>query len=174
MTPDPTSSVRAQLLKIQALAEAGSDGERDNAKRLLDALCRKHNISRESLVSAERDYVEFKFSDKYEEALFLQCLVFICRTNKVRNIWKRTRAKLLLTKAEAIDLEDCWKHYRGLWKSHVSEVRSAFIHKHRLFGPATDAPDDDKPVDMERLMRIINMMKSMAGDTWQKPMARLT
>lgn len=48
-------SIKNKLKKLLALAEQGVQGEADNARRLLEKLCKEYSVSIEELLQ-EKDY----------------------------------------------------------------------------------------------------------------------
>lgn len=175
----PPASIRSLLLKVQALADAGMAGEAEAASEILKRLCLKHGLDIQSLRSPERRHHRFRFRNKTEEDLLNQCAHFVCQREEgdpLMAYCRPTYTEFRLSEMEAIDLSDCYKHYRKVWSNHLEEVYLAFIYKHKIHGqeskPSSDAPD--KPMDPVKLDRILDMIRSMEHRTWNKPTARLT
>lgn len=168
-------SVREQLRKIAALAEGGVGGERENARALLARLCERHGVSPETLLDeTPTEIVELAFKGDLEKGLLMQVLIFVCQRRDVRwGALRRGHVSALLSKAEAIDAVACWQHYRKLWCAEVKLFRSAFIHKHDLFGPPSDKPVSITSESLARSRRLVEMMRGVGGTTWQRPVALL-
>lgn len=163
-----------RLLKIQALAERGSPGERENAKRMLDELCAEHGISVESLLSPEIKWHDFKVLPIHND-LFIQCACHVLKKNSIQmSKVRRGEQRIEMTAADAIDLQDCFTHYRNIWEDELKVFEQAFYGKHRIFSGVTSGDADDDPMDPVKLARLLAMMQGIGGTKWQKPTARLT
>ncbi len=171
---DLAESVRAKLVKILALAESGVAGERDEARRLLELLCRKYRVDPETLVSNKKSDVRFPIPDARSWELFKQCYFFVFQKTEIRYNKPRKACVLELTDAEAIDLRACYEHYRKLYKREEADLFTAFLCKHSIFGPSTGEREGE-PIDPERLARLLAMMRGMSNtNTWKRPAAALT
>jgi hypothetical protein len=167
------NTIREQLRKIHALSESGIGGERENAKRMLESLCRKYKVTVEQILDPERRKFRFARPAKHEWALFLQCFAFIAQKHTIhyrkrgRSIWVE------LTNVEFLDLRSCFEHYRKLFNAELDALSLAFAGKYKLFGP--DNPDSDQePMDPAQLAKILAMMRGITGQAWKKPLATLT
>jgi hypothetical protein len=154
-------SIRETLRAVAELAEKGVDGERENAQRMLEKLCRKHGIDPSELLDEAVGPVEFKLKNDLDKRLLIQCVLSITRTRAIRNYVKGKRAVFWVTKADGIDIREAFEHYRKELSRYLDESFSAFVHANRLLAPAEESDDDDKPLtpeEMARLKRIANMM----------------
>ena len=160
-----------KLKKIEALVRSGIGGEKTTAQRMLDALCKKHGITLDQIISMEKKPYRFAFKDKLDVTLLSHVAMNICQTHKITN-WKRGRAIYFeLTKAQAIDVEDCFRHYRKAWRSQLKDMMAAFVNANRLFAPGDG--DDDKSHkehtsdSRARAMRIMQLMQGMNAAPWE-------
>lgn len=167
-------TIRAQLVKIRALAESGVEGERQNAARMLDALCLKHGVSMESLVSNERASHRFTYRSADELRVLWQCAFYITQTSRLAYSKRGRSISLRLTKAEAIDLRACFAHYRAAWRKQVEELSTAFFCRHKLFGPRDEAQEAEPRFSQAELERLLALMRGISGQTWLRPLARLS
>ncbi len=169
-----TDTLRARLEKIARLAESGVDGERDEARRLLERLCAKYGVEPETLFSQEKKWFRFAISSNRNKELFTQCACLVLHATEIR--WRRSfkAVQVQMTEAEAIDVRACFRHYLDVYAEEEKTLFSAFIQKHGIFGPSSDdAPDE--PMDAERLQRLLAMMRGMSSkNSWKKPAAKLT
>lgn len=166
-------SIRDKLIKIQALAASGVDGERESARALLATLCRKHGITLESLVNAEKQWRRFTVS-KANHKLFVQCACFVLRVNAIQ--FRRVGSLLVMecTATDHIDLKACFAYYRKLLKKDAEDFYIAFISKHRIFSGIDSGDASESPFDAERIARLIAMMRGMSDRSWVRPAAQLT
>lgn len=176
MNSDAPETIRARLLKIQKLADQGLAGEAAAAAAALQKLCQKHGITLDEISRPTRKDYSFAFKNPWERRVLAQCAFFVCQRpegDPLMGIKRPGRFVFELSEAEYIDLVDCYAHYRKAWAEHMEEVFEAFLCKHRLFGPSKSKTNDE-PMDPLKLERLVNMVRSMSGRTWNKPTARLT
>lgn len=173
---DLPESLHAKLRKIKALAERGSHGEKENAMRMLEDLCRIHGVSPELLLSDEKRWFNFTFRNPWQRKLLSQCLFHVLQIREYSYRKQSTTLSVEMTAEQAIDVRACFSHYKKLWEEQLDDMFTAFVQKHRIFAPAgTEADDDDdEPMDPERLARLLAMMRGMRGDSWKRPLAKLT
>lgn len=157
-----------RLKKIEALAIGGSAGERANAQRLLDTLCAKYGITLEQIADQKKSWHTFSVRGESERELFRSVLVHVMQTRQIRHMKSAKGYECELTLAQAIDVRDCWMHFRAAWREQLSDFFAAFIHKNRIFGPPSD---DDAEPDAEtkaRAKRIFDLMHGMESQPWEK------
>lgn len=169
-------TIKAKLKKIAALAERGVGGEKDNARRLLDALLAKHGLSVEEVTGVDQDAKPcwFKVS-KAEMSMLIQC--YARATNrKTITYWRgagsrKGEIRIDLTKLEAMELRAMWDHFgplfrrerRKLMARHRKErelLADAFASKHNLYGPSSDSDDGDgsgETLSREDLFRLMKL-----------------
>jgi hypothetical protein len=161
-------TIKEKLRRVYELSERGVEGERETAKRTLERLLQKHNLSLEELVSEEKEPVLFQYANKWEETLLIQILGMVMGVRQVPT-WKppRTRNKriALLTKAQAIDAQTYYDHYRKALKRHLDEAIEAFIGANHLFPKAEGNDTQERkpltPAEIARLQRILQMMNGL-------------
>lgn len=161
-----------KLRKIEALAQGGVEGEKETAQRMLDALCKKHGVTLEQIVSSEKKPYRFSFKDQLDAALLSHVAIKICQTRKIKN-WERGKGMVFeLTKAQAIDVEDCFKHYRNEWRKLLKDTMAAFINTNNLFAPPEDIEEtkvlkEETPDSRAKAMRIMQLMQGMEASPWE-------
>lgn len=160
-----------KLRKIEALARSGIGGEKETAQRMLDALCKKYGITLDQIISVEKKPYRFTFKDKLDVMLLSHVVMSVCQTHKIMN-WKRGRAMYFeLTKAQAIDVEDCFRHYRKAWRSQLKDMMAAFVNANHLFPPNEEGDDKPKnehtPDSRAQAMRIGQLMQGMNATPWE-------
>lgn len=161
-----------KLRKIEALARLGIGGEKETAQRMLDALCKKHGITLDQIASPVTEDCLFTIRDKWENRLLETIVLHICRTTKIRNWYRGRKRGFELTRLQRIDIEDCFKHYKKAYSAErkrlMEDLTTAFVHKHRLFGPPRDEKEsDDNGVDLERVARLVAIIRGMNTETWE-------
>jgi hypothetical protein len=156
-----------KLKKIQALAEAGVGGERENAKRKLEALLAKHGLTFEDLATKQLPQVHYyRYKGMTERQLLAQCHVRVVPRSRPRVSYTRKGRRAIgyeLTPLEQLELGPLWSYYRRLWKKELGAFFMAFIHKHDLF-PRGPKPKEegDSTLTEEEAAKIMDMMSGLS------------
>lgn len=159
-----------RLRKIQKLAESGVDGERENAQRLLLAICDEHGISPDALLSTEQTRHRFSYIDARDRELLVQCCCHVLRRSELHTTRSRKGLALYCTEAEAIDVVACHRHYRRAYLKAEAEFYLAFISKNDIFS-GIPSDEEAKPMDPEKLARLLAMMRGLNKEAWRKSVA---
>jgi len=158
-----------KLKKIEALAKCGIGGERETAQRMLDALCKKHGITLDQIISQDKQGYRFSVQNKLDATLLAHVVLHVCQTSQIAN-WKRGRLRFYeLTKAQAIDVEDCFNHFRRAWRKQLADMMAAFVNANHLFAPdgKNDPAKEPTPDARARAMRIMQLMQGMNAAPWE-------
>jgi hypothetical protein len=166
-----------KLRKISALAEHGTEGEKANAKRLLEELCAKHGVRLEQLLEPKKEFFVFKYSDEFERKIFVQTLAMICGWN-VRHIppgKRRKKYECELTQVQYLDVKEAYARFRKAWRAQLDDVCSAFIHANKIYGPPeeSDREEELSEAERQRIKRVALLAFSMPSNPWEKRL-RLT
>ena len=161
--------VMDRLKKIEALAKAGRDGERENAQRLLEKLCEQHGGTLEQLADEDKRMQWFPVRGKREQELFRLVLVHVCQTRQIRHRRTAEGYECELTLVQGVDVRECWRHYRAAWKQQMDDMFSAFVHKNRIYGPPseTEGPELDEE-QWAAVQRVLGLMRGMEARRWDK------
>ena len=158
-----SDSKQELLRKLKALADGGVGGEKENARRILQRLLDKYDVSATDLDDDILEEHTFKACGTRERTLLIQVCYKV--TNGGRRIYYRTkgagsRSEILCdcTKAEAIQISVEFDFFRELWKDEEDMFFRAFIQKHRIF---SDEPGDGEELDPDELERMVGMMRTM-------------
>jgi hypothetical protein len=168
-------SILIRLRKIEALARDGIGGERENARRMLGKLCAKHGVTLEELTEETRLEVPFSVRGTHDKQLLFQVYAFIRNASQVTYRVKKRKPNLIwfsLTRAEAIDMRECFDHYRLQWKKQsmamLDDLLSAFIQKNRIFPPPSDHEEEPDTIDIERIARLRALMGGIESSPWER------
>lgn len=159
-----------KLRKIDELARSGIGGERENARRMLAALCAKHKISPESLTSPERSDIAFSVRSDVDKKLLFQVVAYIRQTSTLSYSVSKQKPRTLwfaLTPSEAVDVRECFTHYRREWAKQQADFLSAFIQKNGIVAPGKE-DGEITAEDLARMERLMNLMKTMDSTPWEK------
>lgn len=169
------SEINERLKKIYALAQEGSEGEKEVAQQILDELLVKYGKSLSEIEdSAEEEKVEyyrFTFHGATEKRLLNQIMYKVTNNSTYYIIHNPYSGRLIkteigcyCTKSQKIEIEFLFSFYTRLfWKEHDLFI-SAFIQKHRLFGdPTSDVRTRERSYDED--MRIFQMMQGLSDES---------
>jgi len=162
-----------KLTKIIALARSGIGGEKDNALKLVRQICDREGLDFDDVMSAT-DMREYMLEVKIKNVLEMDIVAQVCfkfaltpehyelNVNRKARVffYTTTPSKHIETLNAAIVYLNAFRKER---KKFETDLRDAFIHKHRIFGEKL--PDDDRkpePMTYEKLKKAERMM-SIAG-----------
>lgn len=143
------------------------EGERNAAERALKRICEKYEINFDDLLyKADEEPEEYSLPYKNEEEgqVLAHCLR---RYAKTKDIWKerwRRRRRLYFKCLPSKHIEACiaWDVLKVAYREEREIFQRAFINKHNLFGDdVKTAPEPKTKEEMERLMRMVEMMRGM-------------
>lgn len=156
-------SLKAKLIKLQALADRSYQGEAENAKRLIKRLCEENGVSIEDILREEeapRRYT-FKIGRKaILKTLFTHCYAKVTNSGQM-SYWQRSRdvIEVEVTPLQYVDLKCMFEWHRDNLLSDLEELQKnialAYVSKHDLFSDhSNDEEEDPKPMTAERLRRL--------------------
>lgn len=167
-----------KVIKLKELVDRGLDGEASNAKRVLENLCKIHNINIEDLFKEEKKRYVFKikYNNKFDKQLLFQCYAKVTNNKKISYFTNKLRPNVIefdLTRIEYIDLKGMFEFYRKEWsrimKSSLNDLFDAFISKNEIFYNQEDNEHKTLTLeDWERISRIQNLMSTMEVSSYHK------
>ena len=159
-------SLLQKLKKIKTLVERGHKSEALEAKRKLDILLAKYNLSESDLEETETKRITFKYSFKHEKDIILQCLSKI-KNDPNLSYYKmkgRKEVKVDLTIWEEAEANEMIKFHLRELKKHLNKqienLTLAYISKQHIFA---DKKDDSEPSEMpsEKVSEILNALRTL-------------
>jgi hypothetical protein len=156
-----TGELSAKLLKVKALAEAGSAGERQAACAVLNRLMLKHGLSDSGLGPAPKKEYSFSYENKFEKRILFQIYAKVTQHRTIRYRCPDNRSKrilLALTPTQYREIKRLYSVYGKAFKKELERVAcgliDAFIHKHDLWsGVASDELKQPLTAEERRLLR---------------------
>lgn len=127
--------LQAKLRKLEALAERGVGGEKENARRMLVKLLARHGLTIHDLDVETRKIVWFTYADAFERRLASQILSKVLDDTNI-SAWRKGRHKQIgfeLTPSEAIEFELHYEALKNALRSHFEDAYSAFLQANRVF-----------------------------------------
>ena len=146
-----SEALMRRIGKIKALAERGVDGEQAAAQAMLESILARHNLTLADIEDAapKRNWVEVEFKGRYERQLMSQVIRKVRQHAGDLSIKVRPKARsrfyVELSAAEHVEVEFVFELMRKALAEEFDKVTMAFIHRNRLYGPASER-DEDEPV----------------------------
>lgn len=171
-------SIKEKLLKMQALAEKGYQGEADAAKRMIEILCRKHGVSIEDILSEQVKTQRFEFEigkGKIYKTLFTHCYGKVTNKREM-SYYRRSLSKIALdlTPMQYAELSNLFEWHKANFKKDLEQtidmMVDAYINKHDLFS-SDNSGDTDKelpPEDIKKIKAMFAMMEQLSDNTYHK------
>jgi len=156
-----TDDVRSKLLKVKALAEAGSAGEREAARAMLNRLILKHGLPEVGLGEEPKQQYHFNYENKFEKRILIQIYAKVSKQSSIRYRSPNNRSKRILvtlTPGQYQEMKKLYSVYRKAFKKELERVAAglidAFIHKHDLWS-GVDCDEEIVPMTAaeRRLLR---------------------
>ena len=163
-------SILDRLRKIEALAQSGVAGERENAAEMLRVLCEKYGVTVEQLTAPETTRCWFTIKSKIDDDLLGQCVAMVLKTSRIRFSSRARERGFELTLAQEIDVREAFAHFRKAWQQQLEETFAAFIQLNGIVAPASDDGEEKEltPDERARLRRMGQMMLGMTPRPWKR------
>lgn len=165
-----------KILKVKALAERGTEGEKANAEKMLNLLMKKYGITDDDI---DLDKVDVYLIDT-ENPLFLQLFVQVYHLNygrkreildanrmpkKLKREWasygygdKDGNVAIKCTKAEFIEIKMLFDIYKEDFKRQMDTFMYAYFMKNDLLVPRTEEDtDESSPDDIKKALQAMQM-----------------
>ena len=169
-------SIRNKLKKLLALAEQGVQGEAENARRLLEKLCKEYGVSMEELLDENR--VEYHFfsvgRNKIYLNLFSQCFYKVTNTDRLpyKQI-SRSQIAVEMTALQYAELASLFEWHKANFDKDFEEMKNnillAYCRKHHLYSNVNhdnnmELTDDER----KRLIKIMYMQESLNDNQYHR------
>lgn len=149
-----------RLGKIVALAKYGTDGEKENALRIVKRICQQHNLDFDSVMGNDMviSKYEITWTHAYEKRVLGQIIGrFTLDTMPKKELWENHHYKTFhfeTTKEKYIETVNAWDVLRKLYKKEREKAMEILFHgflaKHRLYAqPGKDMPE--RPLSREEI-----------------------
>jgi hypothetical protein len=151
--------------KLQALAERGHGGERENAEVMLTKLANKYSIDLKDLQSVKKMHRIFKFDDHFFHKKFVQQVIAsvigeidFYYAGLIHNNWA-----VEISDVEYIEISEKLEFYWPAFLNDLEIFYTAFIQKNELFLKADPEKKYDlNPTDDDKLRKAFKLMNSMS------------
>ena len=176
-------SIKQKLLKLQALAEKGYQGEAENAKRAIERICAQYGVTLEEVLCEEKPKrYQFEIGRyKYMLTLFCQCYGVVTGIGQLSYI-KRSRNTIAvdLTPLQYAELSSLFEWHKANFLKDLSAMQDtiveAYINKHNIFRTLSeeerakrDAMEEElTPAKLRRMAAILAMQSELGDNIYHK------
>ena len=169
-------SIKNKLKKLLALAERGVQGEAENARRLLEKLCKEYGVSMEELL--DENQVKFYRFDIGRNAiykdLFTQCYCKVAQKVSMSFHQKsRSQMSVKMTALQYAELVSLFEWHKANFNKDLEDMKQnillAYCRKHHLYSDVK--PEIDRELtayERERLIKIMFMQESLNDNQYHK------
>jgi hypothetical protein len=153
---EPNDKRRALLGKLQAMARRGIGGERENARRKLDALLAKLGLTPDEFeLNEDRALRRFRVP-KYKKLFgLIACEVLDVDTIRYRRTRSGREIAIECTPAQAVEIEMIYAAYRRGLEREIETLKEAYFYRNNLYAQATRPFDEkysrDKTLAIQRM-----------------------
>lgn len=163
-----------RLKGVYNLALNGVDGEKESAKKILDMLLKKYNVSIDQIEDDQPEIFAFIYHGKWQRKLLIQVAYKVldcqptCYSARVGNSKRISPSQIGIrcTKYQRTEIMFLHDFYCQLWESELDKLMIAFIYKHDLYG--TGELDEDmrsESPSIEEMIRIQSMIDGLEDKT---------
>lgn len=169
-------SIKNKLKKLLALAERGVQGEAENARRLLEKLCKEYGVSMEELL--DENQVKIYCFDIGRNAiykdLFTQCYCKVVQKISL-SFWRASRSKIEveMTALQYAELASLFEWHKANFNKDLEDMKKnillAYCRKHHLY--TNVKLDNDRELTEEerkRLIKILFMQEGLNDNQYHK------
>lgn len=171
-------SIREKLKKLLALAESGVGGERENARRMFEDLCRKYGVEAEELADEqqEKEWVFEVGAGKFWKDLFVQCYCMVTgRRSMVHHQASRCKVAVSLTALQYAELRGLFEWHKANAELEMKQMKEtlliAYCRKHGLFSrrkEENEMPAELTAEEMKMLLRAMRMEEALSDRRYCK------
>ena len=169
-------SIKNKLKKLLALAERGVQGEAENARRLLEKLCKEYGVSIEELLD-ENQVKIYRFDigrNAIYKDLFTQCFCKVAQKVSLgyRQV-SRSQIAVEMTVLQYAELASLFEWHKANFNKDLEDMKKnillAYCRKHHLYSNVKLDNDRELTADeRERLIKIMFMQESLNDNQYHK------
>jgi hypothetical protein len=157
-----SEEIMERIKKLQELAARGVGGEKVNARIMLERAMLKYGVTESDLDSELKKQIWFKYSSKWQRALLIQIIAYVCG-DKI-NIFGAKKVKEVvasMTPGQHIEVELMFDAHKRAFAKEEEIFFRAYIQKNMLF--PRDAEQTERKYTPEQVEEIKKMLKVMDG-----------
>jgi len=146
--------------KLKALADRGEGGEKDQAKRALDRLIKKHGLRPEDLEEDKQFDVRFKVEPQHLK-IFIQIAAMVCGIKRqIFTPRKKRKADVIMSVSisEQLEIESMFHFYSKEYDKQLEVFNSAFIQANNLYPTNTSVTAKEISAEELRKRQLASIM----------------
>lgn len=171
-------SIKNKLKKLLALAEQGVQGEADNARRLLEKLCKEYSVSIEELLDEnqlKRYCFDISRNAIYKD-LFVQCYCKVSQKISL-SFYQESRSQISveMTALQYAELVSLFEWHKANFNKDLEDMKKnillAYCRKHHLYSDVKPDNDNDRELtedERKQLIKIMFMQESLNDNQYHK------
>lgn len=167
------ADINSTLRKIKALAEGtANEHEREAALAKFYELMDLHGISESDIADEATEIHVFKWRNKRDRKLLLQITSKVMESNNLETYCYRRYGRKIsgemgieCTIAQKLEIDFMFGFYKNLYRREEEVFYSAFIQKHKIFGPPSG---EGREVSGEEILKMRQLMEGMENATPHK------
>lgn len=133
--------------KLKALADRGYMKEKDVAKNILSAYCKKHNINIEELDDIETKQFRATYSTGTRQ-LLVQIISMVCSSSPIWGVMGRKQELIFEgSESDCLQIKAMYDHYQRLYLQELEIFKKAFVHRNNLYNSEKLISPDDITVE---------------------------
>lgn len=153
--------IKELLKKVQALAERGIEGEKENAKEKLKILLAKYNVSLSEIIKNRKTKREFSLKNTGDCAeILLHCIL---DTEPKAKVWitpSLRKTTVWLNPQQFITVTEKFKYYWKLYETQKKQFLHAFLVKNNLgIDLNVDCSDTMTEQEIDELRKMISAVE---------------
>lgn len=136
-----------KIQKLLNLSEKGIGGEKENAKRFLDKLMKKHGVSIDDLNDNKKTILFFKYATEFERLLLNQIIYAVLDEEKHETYGHKDLKKVIgcnVTKEQFIEIKMRFEIYYKSLDGGFMDFYRAFVMKNHIYPPSMKPVEADK------------------------------
>ena len=169
-------SIKDKMKKLLALAERGVQGEAENARRLLENLCKEYGVSMKELLDENQvKYYCFNIGrNAIYKSLFVQCY---CKTVQKGSLdyrqVSRSQIEVEMTALQYAELVSLFEWHKANFDKDLEDIKKnillAYCRKHHLYRDVNPENDIELTEDeLKRLVKIMFIQESLNDNQYHK------
>ena len=162
--------IKAKLKKLLALAERGVQGEAENARRLLEKLCKEHGVSIEELLDDNQiKFYQFDIGrNSLYKDLFVQCYCKVAQKVSLSyHRESRSQISVKMTAFQYAELVGLFEWHKANFNKDLEDMKQnillAYCRKHHLYSDVKPDNDNDRELTADERKRLIKIMFMQEG-----------
>lgn len=161
------NKLEEKLKKLLTLAERGIDGEKDNARELLEILLKKHGLTIEDIEQEDRYMFMFGYEGETQKQLLGQVISKVLELeaedmDRIREKADQNALGAEMTRGQMVEVDFVFRVYREAMQEELKLFLLAFVSRHGLVPKGDGAHSDGKVydfLDLEKIRIIARLMK---------------